>query len=395
MSAPPLLMIPGPIEISDAVYDATCIRPKSHVAPDVIEAFGSALEAMRGIWLASADSTPFAVPGGGTLAMESAATNLVEAGERAVIVNTGYFGDRMGMMLERRGATVVHVRADVGEVPSLEAIEAALAEAPTKAIFATYVDTSTGVATNPKAIAALANKHGALSCFDGVCATAAERFEMEAWGADVFLTGSQKAIGLPAGIALWVCSPRAMAAREALSAAPPLTMDWLQWAPIMNAYIERRASYFSTPPTTLVWALAVGLKEILDRGADAAEAMEIRFAAHERAANAMRAAWASLGLTLLPTSTDHTAVTLSAIWYPEGVDASMLPKVKAAGAIIAGGLHPECKTKYFRVGHMGEVVYRPDDLLRTVRAVATGLAQSGHDADVDAAVAAAKAVLEA
>ena len=119
-------------------------------------------------------------------------------------------------------------------MPSLEAIEAALTLAPTRALFATHVDTSTGVRVDAGALARLATTHGALSVFDGVCATAAERFEMETWGADVYLTASQKAIGLPAGLALLVASARAMEAREGLKLAPPMSLDWKQWLPIMQ-----------------------------------------------------------------------------------------------------------------------------------------------------------------
>src|SRR5690606_29807078 len=119
----PLLMIPGPIEVSDAVAAAIAIRPPSHVAPDFVEAHGRALERMRAVWLASSDSQPFVVPGSGTLAMEMAATNLVGPGEAALVVNTGYFGDRMAEMLRRRGAHVRQIGAEVGEAPPLEAIE--------------------------------------------------------------------------------------------------------------------------------------------------------------------------------------------------------------------------------------------------------------------------------
>ncbi|MEQ9074596.1 MAG: aminotransferase class V-fold PLP-dependent enzyme, partial [Sandaracinaceae bacterium] len=218
-----------------------------------------------------------------------------------------------------------------------------------------------------ESLARLAQAHGALSVFDGVCATAAERFEMERWGADVYLTASQKAIGLPAGLALMVASPRALAAREALEIAPPMSMDFAEWIPIMRAYEARRPSYFSTPATTLVRALPVGLDEIL------ADGMEARFALHARAGRAFRAAWSAMGLTLVPASEDVTANTLSALWYPDGVDASLVGAIKA---------------KYFRVGHMGAVLGQRDALHQTVRAVAEALTEKGHAADADPAIGA-------
>ncbi len=394
MTDRPLLMIPGPIEVSDAVFRATCVRPPSHVAPDLIAAFGDALRGMRSVWLAGPNSQPFVVAGGGTLAMETAATNLVDPGQSALVIDTGYFGDRMAEMLRRRGANVTLIEAPPGETVSAERVGDALRQGEHAAVFATHVDTSTGVRVDARGIAEAARQHGVLSCFDGVCATAAERFEQRAWGADVYLTASQKAIGLPAGLALWVCSARATDARAALKQLPPLTLDWHKWQPIMEAYEAGKPSYFSTPATTLIGALHIGLRELVPDDLHAATRMEARVAAHQRAADAMRAAWSVLGLKLLPTHVDHTANTLSALYYPDGVDASVLGAIKQAGAIVAGGLHADLKTRYFRVGHMGDVVGRPEALLRTVQAVATGLRAVGHTADVRAAVTAAESVLK-
>ena len=242
-------------------------------------------------------------------------------------------------------------------------------------------------------MAQLAREHGALSVFDGVCATAAERFEMAAWHADVYLTASQKAIGLPAGLALLVASPRALQARQSLQQLPPLSLDFEQWLPICSAYEERRPSYFSTPATNLVRALDVSLKEQLASRHGDLTGMQARFALHQRAADAMRAAWEAMGLQLLVASPSLAANTLSAIRYPDGVDASLVKRIAARGVIVAGGLHPKHKSEYFRVGHMGAVVERPEALLRTVEAVATALSEGGHAVDAKVARQAAEAQL--
>ena len=385
----PLLMIPGPIEISDGVRRAAGVAPPSHVAPGFIEDFGRALELMRYVWCAAANSQPFIIAGSGTLAMEMAVYNVVEPGDAAVVVNSGYFSDRMGEMLRRRGVAVTHVECAPGAVPDLEAVEAAIASVAPALVCATHVDTSTGVRVDAGRIAALAKAHGALSVFDGVCATAAERFEMEAWGADIYLTASQKAIGLPAGLALMVASAPAMARRAALKTPPPMYLDWDAWTPIMKAYEARRPSYFGTPATTLVGALRLGLDEILAADSDPAQAMEARFALHQRSADAMRAAWSAMGLSLVPTDPN----TLSAVRYPEGVDATLPGLIKAQGVVVAGGLHPAIKTEYFRVGHMGHVLERPEALERTVEAVGTALNGAGFKVDVGTAKAALWAVL--
>jgi alanine-glyoxylate transaminase/serine-glyoxylate transaminase/serine-pyruvate transaminase len=365
-------MIPGPVEISPAVLHSFSTPPPGHLAPPVIEAFGASLEMMRQVWLAADSSLPFVVAGAGTLAMEMAAANLVEAGDTAVVVNTGYFSDRLTEMLRRYGAKVREVTTDVGDAPSPERVSEAFRPAAggdrVKALFATHVDTSTGVRVDPEPLAALARENGALSVFDGVCATAAERFDMKGWGADVYLTASQKAIGLPPGLALLVVSARAFETRQKrTSAAPPMYLDWAEWRPIMEAYEQRRPAYFSTPATNLVLALATGLREIL------AEGMEERFALHRRAAQALRAAWLSLGLTPVPARPELVANTLSALRFPAGVDGSLIGRILEQGVVVAGGLHPAIRTEYFRVGHMGYAVTRPDMLESTIRAVARAL----------------------
>ena len=188
-----LLMIPGPIEVSSAVVDAAAGPPPGHLAKDFMAAFSDALVKMRAVWLAGPDAQPFVVAGSGTLAMEMAATNLLDPGQSAVVASSGYFSARMAEMLRRRGVLVTVVECEPGDAPSLAEVGEALSRTEARALFATHVDTSTGVRVDAKALAALANEHGAMSVFDGVCATAAERFEMEAWGADVYLTASQKA----------------------------------------------------------------------------------------------------------------------------------------------------------------------------------------------------------
>src|SRR4051794_1487642 len=220
-SPSPLLMIPGPVEISPAVLAAAGGPPPGHVSPRLIEAFGASLGRMRQVWQADAASQPFILTGSGTLAMEVAAANLLEPGDRALVLNTGFFSERMSEILRRTGVEVTELAAPLGEAPGTGEVREALESGSFKALFATHVDTSTGVRVDPEPLCRLAREAGALAVFDGVCATAGERFEMAAWGADLYFTGSQKALGLPPGLALMVAGERALAARAARGSAPP------------------------------------------------------------------------------------------------------------------------------------------------------------------------------
>ena len=314
----PLLMIPGPIELSPAVKEAASQPPPSHTAPRLIAAFGNALRGMRQVWKAGEGAQPFAIAGSGTLAMEMAATNLLDPGQPVLVVNHGYFADRMATMLERRGARVHQVAAEPGHTVPAEQVEAALGRSRATTVFITHVDTSTGVRADVPALAAAAHQHGAMVVVDGVCSTVGEALDQAALGVDVFLTGSQKAIGVPPGLALLVASPRALEARRRLMVPPPLTMDFESWMPIMQAYEEGRPSYFGTPATSLILALEAGLAELLDQREGNLVGIEAAWATHARVAGQLRAAWRVLGCGLLPASEGEAANTLSAIRYPHG-----------------------------------------------------------------------------
>jgi alanine-glyoxylate transaminase/serine-glyoxylate transaminase/serine-pyruvate transaminase len=381
-----LLMIPGPIEFTPEVMRAMGMPTTSHVAPNFIEAFGQALERLRQVFLCPSGQ-PFVIAGSGTLAMDIAAANLVEPGDKGLVVSTGYFGDRFATILERYGATVAHVRAPaIGDAPSRGQVEAVLKEDDYKLMTVTHVDTSTAVGADVKGLAALGRQYGALVVVDGVCAVAGEEMRQEEWGIDLALTASQKAIGTPPGLALVVAGPRAMDAfRSRKSPVSNYYADWAQWLPIMEGYEARRPRYFGTPPVNLIWALNVSLGQILDEGMDA------RFARHRRLSEAFKAAVTALGLRQVPVRPEKTATTLTAAYYPDGVDRTVLGYIKEAGVVLAGGLHPEIKNQYFRIGHMG--VVSPSDILATVGAIEKGLAQAGYQFEPGAGLAAAQVLL--
>lgn len=379
-----LLMIPGPIEFEPAVLAALGAPTTSHVAPDFVEVFGQALERMRGVFLCS-DGQPFVVAGSGTLAMDLAGANLVEPGDRALVVNTGYFGDRFGALLERYGAEVTHIRAPVGGRPSLEEVAETLKGAQFKLMTVTHVDTSTGVVTDVRGLAALARQQDALCVVDGVCSLAGEELRMAEWDVDLVLTASQKAVGVPPGLALVVARPRACETfRQRRSPVGNYYADWNNWLPIMEAYEARRPSYFGTPAVNLVCALNVSLGQVLDEGTDA------RFERHKALSRACKAAVTALGLSQVPLQPEYAAHTMTAPRYPDGITgAQLLPRIKRAGAILAGGLHPEIKAEYFRIGHMG--CAKIGDVLATVGAIEAGLAECGYEFEMGAGVAAAMA----
>ncbi len=363
-------MIPGPIEFEPAVMRAMGSQTTSHVAPSFVESFGHCLDMMKEVWMCPAGQ-PFIVAGTGTLAMDMAGANLIEPGDAALVISTGYFGERFAALLERYGAEVTVLKAATGQVVPAEAIESELKKKPYKLMTFTHVDTSTAVHVDPVSIGQLGKKYGVLTVLDGVCSVAGEEIRQQEWGIDVVLTASQKAIGVPPGLALLVASERAMETwRSRKEPVRNYYADWGNWLPIMEAYAERRPAYFGTPAVNLVAALEVSLGQILSEG------MQARFDRHKQLAGAFRAAMGALGLQMIPEQ-NVSANTLSAVYYPEGVDAAdFIKAMSSSGVIVAPGLLPELKTRYFRVGHMGSVSQA--DLLATVGAIGVAMQQCGH-----------------
>lgn len=368
-----LLMIPGPIEFEPAVMSALAAPTTSHVAPDFIETFGQALEAMRKVFLCP-EGQPFILAGSGTLGMDTAAANLVESGDRALVVNTGYFSDRFAAILARYGAQVTQVGAPPGGRPALDEVEEALKKETYKLMTITHVDTSTGVINDVQNLAFLCKQYGVLCVVDGVCSLAAEDLRMQEWGVDLALTASQKAIGTPPGLALVVAGKAAMESfRARKTPVQSYYSDWNHWLPVMEAYEGRKAGYFGTPAVNLVCALQTSLDQILKEG------MDVRFERHAAISRACKAGIKALGLGQVPLDDDMAAHAMTAPRYPQGTEPGrFLAEMSKAGITVAGGLHPAIKNEYFRIGHMGAVTI--GDVLAVLAAVEISLERCGQEA---------------
>ena len=381
-----LLMIPGPIEFEPEVLEKMHTPTPSHVAPDFIESFGNSLEMMKEVWQCPSGQG-FIVAGTGTLAMDIAGSNLIEPGENALVVSTGYFGTRYANLLERYGANVTILNAPLGDIVPIEQVEEELKKKKYKLLTFTHIDTATAVLNDPRPFGALGKKYDVLTILDGVCSVAGEEIRQEEWGIDVVLTASQKAIGVPPGLALLVVSPKAISAWE--NRKTPVGnyyADWANWLPIMRAYEERKPSYFGTPAVNLVLALEKSLALILEEGLDK------RIERHRKIGLAFRAGLKILGLDIIPVNEEVAANTLSAPYFPNGVVGSeILNKISAEGVVVAGGLLPEIKSTYFRVGHMGKTGL--EDVVTTLTAIESALFQHGFDIEKGACLKPAREIL--
>ncbi|MFQ6015963.1 MAG: pyridoxal-phosphate-dependent aminotransferase family protein [Anaerolineae bacterium] len=377
-----LLMIPGPVMCHPAVLRALSRPVMGHVTPEFINIFGETLERLQEV-LKGEKSQAVVVAGSGTLAMDMTAASLLEPGDKVVVLNTGVFGDRFAAICERYGAEITTLQAELGDVVPSEEMEKALQQGKYKLLTVTHVDTSTGVIMDIEAVARLAAKHGVLSVVDGICAAAGAEVRFDEWGIDVYVTASQKALGVPPGLAILMVGSRALTAYEARRT--PVTnyfADLGNWLPIMRAYQGRERAYFATPAVNLICALHVSLELIL------AEGLENCYRRHELFSQAFKAGMTALDLQLVPVNLQVAAPTLTAIYYPDGVDADLLTKIRERGVTVTGGIHPQIRDRYFRVGHMGAIT--ANDLLATIGAIEGALHASYYEFDLGAGLAAAQ-----
>ena len=385
MSERDLLMIPGPTMVDPAVLRAMAAPVLNMSGPEFIEIFGATLEGVRVVLGAQTGQT-FVFAGSGHLALEFGIANLVEAGDRVLLIDTGFFAHRYRLIVERYDAPLTVLSALMGERVPLETIEAELKRAagegkPYKVVHAVHVDTSTDVLEDIAGIGRLAHRYGALLSVDGVCAAAGLAVDCDSSDVDMYLTGSQKAFAVPPGLAICWASERALeTVRKRRKPVQNFFVDALNWLPMMQAMEKRTIAFFATPPVTLICGLHESLKQIL------AETMPVRIRRHERMSLAFKAGVRGMGLQLVARRDEIAAPTLTCAYLPPGIDHDFVGRVGALGVTISRGILPT-DPPYFRVGHMGTA--GPSDVLATLGAIEQTLLALEHDMQPGAGVGAA------
>jgi len=217
---------------------------------------------------------------------------------------------------------------------------------------------------------------GTLVIVDGVCSVGCEEIKFDEWGLDVVLTASQKAIGVPAGLMILMCSQKAIEAFTNRKTAPgSYFASFKNWLPIMRNYENRCPSYFATPSPQLIRALHEGLKQILSAP------LSERFDQHKTGSRKIKDAVAQLGLKQLASESAHQANGMTAFYLPEGITpAQIIPKLLKRGVMVAGGLHQEIATQYIRIGSMGVSVTKPEKahLDKAITALREALGDCGY-----------------
>lgn len=350
-----LTLIPGPIEFSDDVLASMATPSQAHTSPEFVSTFQQVLQNLRKLFKSTDSNTQgYVLSGSGTLGWDVAASNLLNPGEKVLVLSTGFFSDSFADCLRVYDADVDVITAEVGDVVPLDKIEEQLKKEKYQVITITHVDTSTSVVSDVEAISKIVKKVSpeTLIVVDGVCSIGVEDLEFDKWGIDFVLTASQKALGVPAGLSVLYASERALA--KALNKTKDTTFfaSLKRWTPIMKAYESGNGAYFATPAVQTITALKTSLEEILSQSIDE------RFAKHAQVSDKFKSDVESLGLKIVPANKQVAAHGLTAVYFPENINGpDLLKKLSEKGFVVAGGIHKKLVGKYFRVGHMGYSVY--------------------------------------
>jgi aspartate aminotransferase-like enzyme len=368
------LMAPGPTPVPPEVLAAGAQPVIHHRGPDFRELMLRCLERLRAVCRTENDVLLFTASGSG--GFESAVANLASPGDRVLAVTAGAFGDRWAKLARAYGADVHELRYAWGETPRAEDVRTRTEETAAEVVLVVHSETSTGVVADVEAIARAAREAGALTVVDAVSSLGAVPLETDAWGLDVAVSGSQKALMCPPGLSVVTVAPAAWARAER-STSPRFYFDWAR----LQASLETGTTP-STPAVTLVAALDTALGLLLDEG------LEHAFRRHAALGRACREGAKAMGLELFSPDEDRSAV-VTAILAPAGVDARelVLALRERFGITVAGG-HDELAPRLFRIGHIGH--YDIFDVTTALAAVESLLVERG--ADVEPGVAVARAL---
>jgi aspartate aminotransferase-like enzyme len=387
----PVLMIPGPTELPWPVIQALNQPPAIQYDRGFDE---SVLEpttlALREVFQTRHEV--IIMPGSGRTALEAGALSVIEPGDRVLVVGAGMFGVLMREIMGRVGAEMTEFPVEWGARLDLDRLAREAERVRPKAITLVHNETSTGTTYPAAEVGRIARAAGSLFLLDTVSSTAGIDVRTDEWGVDLNMTGSQKCLAAPLGMALVSVGPRAWQAMEqrkvkAHSYAYDLLRWREQWVPVSRGGKVPDGTARRQPvsiPTHLTEAMRVAVRLILEEG------LEHRFRRHAVAARALRAGVAAMGMEMFPDPS-ILSNTVSSIKAPKGIDtaAVVVTMRDRYGVLIGTGLD-KIRTSTLRIGTMG-ITASPHYVLPALSALELTLRDLGYKAEPGAGVAAAQA----
>jgi aspartate aminotransferase-like enzyme len=388
----PVLMIPGPTELPPPVIQALNQPPVIQYDRSFDEGLLEPTTlALREVF--QTRSEVILMPGSGRTALEAGAVSLIEPGDRVLVVGTGQFAVLMREIMNRVGATWTEFNVALGQPLDLELLRREAERVRPRAITLVHNETSTGTTYPAAEVGQIARSVDALFLLDTVSSIAGLDVRTDEWGVDLNMTGSQKCLAAPLGMALAAVSERAWAAMErrrrvATSYAYDLLRWREHWIPRSRGGKVKDGAPRRQPvsiPTHLTAAMNVAVRLILEEG------LPHRFRRHQIAADALRAGLGAMGLEMFP----HRSVwsnTVACVRVPTGVDtAAVVARMRDQYGVLIGTGLDTIRTTTLRIGTMG-MTASPLYVLPTLGALELALGDLGAKCDPGAGVAAAQQV---
>lgn len=373
------LMTPGPTPVPPEVLLSQAKPMIHHRTPLYTEILVSVLEDLKYIFQTKNDILVFTSSGTG--AMESAVVNLFSAGDKVIVASNGKFGDRFVKLTETYGLNVIKLEYPWDKVINPDDIAHHLEkDKDIKGVFVVQSETSTGVLNDVKSIGKIVKDYSAVLVVDSITGIGAVECRTDEWHLDVVMTGSQKGLMLPPGLACVSISDKALKAAEKST----LPKFYFSYKKSLDALKKDQPQNPFTPAVSLIIGLREAFKLIRKEG------LENVIKRHAILAEATRQGVQAMGLELFaPPEGRGSAVT--PVKVPEGVEGGKIPKIMRDkyGVTIAGG-QDHLKGKIFRIGHLG--YFDRFDIITTLTALEMTLTELGYPVELGSGIAAAEKV---
>jgi aspartate aminotransferase-like enzyme len=381
-----ILMIPGPTEVSEEVRQELAKPVTPHYGSDWVGIYKETIEMLKTVFKTTGDM--FVLVGSSSAAMEASVMSAIEPGDRVLVELSGTFGLRFKEIVEAQGGKVVPLNVELGKAVDPEDVKRILErDRGIKTMTLVHNETSTGVTNPARELGEIAKEHGLLYIVDAVSSLGGIELRTDNWSVDFCITGSQKCLEAPAGLAMMSVSEKAWKAMERRK--EPIR-GWYLNLQNIRRYMVMWADWHPHGPQTMATSLFKGLRVALGRILE--EGLENRWERHKRAGMAMRSAVRAMGLE--PFAHDKIASnTLTSVRIPQGVNGTDLLKMMEDehSTIIAGGVGPTAG-KVFRIGHMGTTA-SADYILPAVSSLEESLKKLGWPLELGCGVQAAQRIL--
>ncbi|NQS89416.1 alanine--glyoxylate aminotransferase family protein [Patescibacteria group bacterium] len=370
------LMTPGPVEVSPRTLRALSFPMTHHYSPEFIDFFQETTEKLKKVFQTKKDL--IIMQGEAVVGLEAAVANILDPGDRVLVLDNGPYGAWFGIYVENHGGEVVRLKQDYTKAMNPEKVKEKLEkEKNIKAITLVHMDTPVGITNPVEEICRLAKQFEVLTIVDSVAALGGMEIKPDEWEIDICICGSQKCFSSPPGLAPISVSKEAWEAMR--KKKKPLRNTYLSMLDYRETWIKNKSFPF-TPFVSEIYALNESITEILEEG------LENVFVRHKKVAQAVREAVEAIGLKLWPESKEIASDTVTAVRVPPGIDDEKLRKIMAEdyGVLIAGEV-PGLEGDIFRIGHMGYSAYL-DNALVTIAALEKTLEKLGFPVKIGSGV---------